>query len=270
VGPLVPLTHTLTSHVRPSPQTLAQLQDTEKNWVFFPCDEGSCVIYSVTPYHVVLAVNTTTGVVRPLANSSVTLPAAMQRASWHGGAGAVLLPTGGAGAGRDGAEGGACFLSALHASIKPTDTYTTYLYKFRAEYPYDILSIATVPLPLSNSMTSWAGMVRRRALPSTACCDSRATSRLFRPSQWPTRASQRASTEIKSLISRNLPLCVRLPPPPSLASVPPQVAFVSSLVIHTDEAGTEQLLVSYGSGDREARIFSTPLALLDAFNFSAL
>ena len=84
------------------------------------------------------------------------------------------------------------------------------------------------------------------------------------------RASQRASTEIKSLISRNLPLCVRLPPPPSLASVPPQVAFVSSLVIHTDEAGTEQLLVSYGSGDREARIFSTPLALLDAFNFSAL
>ena len=167
----------------------SQLKAVEKNWVLFPCGGGTCIVYAVHPRHVILSLNASSGAVVPRASTSASvLPAG---GSWHGGAGAVLL--------RNATAGEGFFLSAVHSK-----NYTTYLYKFRAAHPHDILAVATVPLPLKQSSTSWGGMV----------------------------------------------------------------SFVSSLALGTGDAGEPELLVGYGSGDFEARVFAMPLALLDQFNFT--
>ncbi|KAL1529255.1 hypothetical protein AB1Y20_000209 [Prymnesium parvum] len=44
------------------------------------------------------------------------------------------------------------------------------------------------------------------------------------------------------------------------------VAFVTSLVLHNN-SGEQHLLISYGCGDRESRVFDLPLRHIDAFDF---
>ena len=136
-------------------------------------------VYAVAPEHIILAIDPETGAVSKLHATpnrvcSNTLgrtprglcavhavdepldarPAGAHgdfRASVHGGGGVVLVP---AGHGRP----EPFFLSVLH-TVDENAAYSSYLYRFRAQPPFDILDVSAAPLPLQRARNGWGATV---------------------------------------------------------------------------------------------------------------
>jgi hypothetical protein len=156
-----------------------ELQAIEKNWSPFehkPRDGTApqlLTVHSVYPDHVIASIDPTTGHTTKLHSTENTrmraqLLISRQRAGVHGGGGVVFV--------RANEVPGVSFdhyLSVLHTVDKYTYTYTSYLYRFRAAAPFDVLSVAKHPLPLQMEINSWGAHV---AFPTSLSITS-ATSR---------------------------------------------------------------------------------------------
>ena len=148
----------------PSNTTLV-MDAIEKNWSPFEYtpptggDTQLLSVHAVFPEHVISSIDPATGFATKLYSTDNTRTRAMlllnrQRASVHGGGGVLYIPAN--------AVPGvpyAHYISVLHTVDKYTYTYTSYLYRFRAVAPFDVLSIARHPLPLQLELNSWGAHV---------------------------------------------------------------------------------------------------------------
>jgi len=175
--------------VRPEDGTALTMGAIEKNWSPFVHGDELYAVYEVAPRHTVVAIDVPTGEVRPAHttdnracvtnNSTGTGTAAAAAAAGgdkaraaggdqgggiciadggfvaklHGGGGVVHIEA-------DPANGipEAHYLSTMH-TINSNYEYTSYLYQFRAEAPFDVLSVSKEPLPMQASYNSWNGLV---------------------------------------------------------------------------------------------------------------
>jgi len=130
----------------------------EKAWILFQVEDKLLAVYSVYP-HKLLDVNLSSGYAPQLAKTYSPLLEDLAESigippeDFHGGAGVALVNT---------TQREPYFLSAVHYHTQ-TDKescsteavfYQSHLYAFRAQYPFDIIAVATTHLPLQTDNLS--------------------------------------------------------------------------------------------------------------------